>query len=75
MYKIYASQSNDPGSNAPAAYESLERDESARQCIALFRDGYTIHKVVLPSGREITGDKIESTLKSGLYSLSVALGK
>ena len=75
MYKIYASKSNDPDYNALVLYQSPERDESAKQCIALFRNGYTIHKVVLPSGREIIGDKIESALKRGLYSLRVAIGE
>ena len=74
MYIIYASKRKVPDYTALVPYESHGRDESAKKCIVLFREGYTIHKVVLPTGAEIPGHLVESALERGWYSLRAVNG-
>ena len=49
MYRVYATKSN--GSFAPdyttlVPYEYQGRTDASKQCVELFSQGYTIHKVV-----------------------------
>jgi hypothetical protein len=74
MYRIYAFKSNDLNLDYEALlpYECCEQDESVKKCIELFRDGYTIHKVALPSGKEIAGNRVESALQAAWSDLRAA---
>jgi hypothetical protein len=77
MYKIYATKVGGqlaPDYSTLVPYECQQRNETAKRCIDLFRAGYAVHKVVLPTGAEIQGDSITQALRIGINSVRAAIG-
>ena len=76
MFKVYATR---PGRRARRTFVALKpyelrtTEETVEYCLDLFRKGYIIHKVVVPSGMLITGAAMESALKIGINSVRAAL--
>ena len=77
MYKIYASKLDgvkrtDLKTLVP--YKVANKDDAAKQCVELFRKGYTIHSVMSPDGTRIGYRQLEHAVKIGVESTRLALG-
>ena len=78
MYKIFATKSNGPyrpNYETLVPIECQQRDQAAKRCIFLLRGGYTVHKIVLPSGSEIPGNDIEAAMLSAIHFQTALAGR
>ena len=74
MYRIYAAKSvGNLNLDTLTPVRCVQRDQTAKQCTRLFLEGYVIHKVVLPSGKELPRRDIERALKTGIKAITAAL--
>jgi hypothetical protein len=78
MYKIFAAKPSRPyipDYNTLVPVECQRRDQAAKLCMALLRGGYTVHRIVLPSGQEIPRKDLEAamtTLSEGQFQIKLA---
>ncbi|MEO7728032.1 MAG: hypothetical protein ABIS45_12320 [Burkholderiales bacterium] len=75
MYTVHASQSDDATDEAPALHQFVTMDDAATHCFEMFRAGYTIHKVVLPSGIEIHQEELEHAFNTGINAVRYAISR
>ena len=75
LYKIYATRqdhSSNPNYNVLVPYEFETLNRAADCCVNLYRQGYCVHKVILPTGREIHRAALYRVLAIGLHSTRAA---
>ncbi len=78
MYMVFATELNSSSKSEPggiSAFDSLNIDDAARQCIELSKSGYTIHKVVLPNGTTIHGEQVDRAIRMGVNSVRIAISR
>jgi hypothetical protein len=65
MYKVYATKSDSncaPDYKTLLPYEYQRRTDASKQCVELFSQGYTIHKVVYSNRQKNKAGKREPLL-------------